>query len=430
MLSVFLKTALLNIWHGKTFSIITIVGLTLGIGVCILMMAYVNYEWNYDAFHQKKDRIYRVVTYVQTPSEDHYFGSAAALGPAISKAFPQVQLMTRITSDRMSVQRPGHELQQDNFLIADSTFFQVFTFPLVKGNPAEALVNPFSIVLSQKAALKYFGKEDPVGQALIFNKEFNLTVTGVMEDVPEQSHFAGDMVLSMSTLTKLMPDRDSTQWNSFGTSTYIVLDEHADAKQVSAQLPSFIYKYAGNVMKEAGVKFTLSLEPLTSIYLHSKYGSERSGNAMNVYVTLIAALLIMLMAVFNFINLATSMASKRAKEISIRKIAGSSRRTLVIHFLFESLMYCCFSFVLACGLVMLLIPFMNDIAGKTILTGIFEQKTIVLWAAAAALTAGIIAGIYPALVMSSFQPLAVLNNRWFGNRAALTGKRVLLFFNL
>jgi putative ABC transport system permease protein len=403
-------------------------GLALAMTACLLIYLYVSNEIRYDAFNEKSDRIYRVVTYVQDPSEEHFFGSPAAMGPAILHEFPQVQMMTRIMQQAMMVQKPAGEPTQEGMLIADSSFFSIFTLPILNGSASQALVEPFSVVLTQSASRKYFGNADPIGQTLIFDKQYNCKVTAVMKDFPPMSHFHSDIIVSMTTLSKMMPGRDSTEWNSFSGHTYLLLPDKSYAGQLQARLPAFIEKYAGLVMKEAKVKFTLTLEPLRDIYLHSKYGSQESGNATNVYIFSFAAILILLIACVNFINLSSAVATERAKETGIRKLLGSTRERLIAQFLTESIVYCLIAFIIACILASLLLPFFNEMSGKTIIHHIFEYPSNILLLLTVMLVIALISGFYPAWVLSSYKAMLVLKGRFSSSRKGVRIRQSLVVF--
>ncbi|HTE33760.1 MAG TPA: FtsX-like permease family protein, partial [Chryseolinea sp.] len=347
---------------------------------------------------------------------------------AIIREFPQVQAMTRTIGIGMPVQRPGEKPIQEGMIAADSTFFGIFTFPLIKGNPSQVLVEPYSLVLSEKASRRYFGKSDAVGETLILDKQYSCKVTGIMKDMPARSHFHSDIILSMTTLSKLMPGMDSTQWNNFGGHTFLLLPEGYSAGKLQSQLPAFIEKYAGLVLKEDKVKFTLSLEPLKYIYLHSKYGSDESGNATNVYIFSCSALLILLIACINFINLSTSISTERAKETGVRKLAGSSTRSLIGQFLIESVMYCLIAFIIALIISSSLLSLFNDLSGKIIAHSIFENPVTILIMLGIASLIGLLAGAYPAWVLSSYKPILVLKGKFATGRKGIRLRQALVVF--
>jgi putative ABC transport system permease protein len=427
MLKNYFKIAFRNLWRHKAFSLINIIGLAAGMSASLLIYFYVSLELSYDTYHTRADRIYRLVTHVRTPSEDHFFGAAPAMGPALRNDFPEVQKMARVQSIDLLVQKDDKTFQEDNILLADSSLFDIFSFPFLKGDPRTALVDPFSVVLSETAARKYFGKSDPMGQSLLLDEKFSLKVSGIMKDIPLNSHFRSDIIVSMTTLSqKLNPGMDTTAWNSFGGHTYLLFPEGANPQFLQAQLPAFIQKYAGKVMQKEHVFFTLSLEPLKSIYLHSKYGSAESGNIYNVYIFSIIAVFILVIACINFINLTTARSMERAKEVGIRKVIGSSRSQLVAQFLGESILLCLIAFLLSCLFFVLLLPVFNTVSGKIISPGVFQQPKDLLPLFLTALSVGLAAGLYPAIMLSGFRPALVLKGRFTSGRKGILLRQILV----
>lgn len=427
MLRNYFKIAFRNLRQHKVFSLINIFGLATGMSACLLIYLYVSFELSYDTYHTRANRIYRVVTHVRTPSEDHFFGAAAAVGPALRHDFPEVLQMARIQSIGLLVEKDANKFQEDNILIADSSLFSIFSFPFRKGDPKTALTDPFSVVLSETAARKYFGGADPMGQSLRLDQKFSLKVTGIIKDIPVNSNFRSDIIVSMTTLSqKLHPGMDSTVWNGFSGHTYVLLPENADPLHLQNQLPAFIQKYAGRVMQEAHVQFTLSLEPLKSIYLHSKYGSPESGNISNVYIFSFIAVFILLIACINFINLTTARSMERAKEVGIRKVIGSSKNQLVVQFLGESILLCLIAFLLACLFAVLLLPLFNSLSGKVISPGIFTHPYNLILLLEIALSIGLAAGLYPAFVLSNFRPATVLKGRFSSGRKGILLRQILV----
>ena len=247
MVKNYLKIAFRNLWRHKVFSFINITGLAVGMAACFLIFLYVSFEASYDSFYGKGHRIYRLVTDVKTPSETIHAGITSwAFAPNIKADFPEVESFVRINSTSVSVRKGEKKFQEDRVLWADSTFFKVFDFKLIKGDRRTALKEQFSVVLSKTAAKKYFGDADPLGQTLLLSGEdYTATVTGVMEDVPGNSHIQADMLVSMSTLTqKLNPGQDE-QWSNFGATTYLLLKPGVDAAALEKKFPSFLERRNG-----------------------------------------------------------------------------------------------------------------------------------------------------------------------------------------
>lgn len=427
MIKSYLKIALRNIRRHFVFSFINITGLAMGMSACFLIFLYVSFEFSYDTYHAHADRIYRVVTDVKTATELHSFGTAAPAGPAIRQEFPEVQSMVRTNFTHFLIKRGDVQFQEDNVLFADTSLFTVFSFPLVRGDASKALTAPFSVVLSETAVKKYFGDSDPMGQPLLLDDKFQAFVTGVMKDIPANSHFRTDIVVSLTSVSqKLFPGMDH-EWNSFGFNTYLLLAPGADPKRLEKQFPALMEKYAGQVMREANVHFTLSLEPLTRIYMYSKRFSAESGNAANVYVFSLVAVFILLIACFNFINLTTARSSDRAKEVGIRKVSGAGRREVAMQFLGESILISIAAFLLAMLLSLLFLPIFNQLSGKVIASSIFERPGYIGLLFLIACGVGLLAGIYPALVLSGFQVIAVLKGNYSsGNRGIVLRKTLVI----
>jgi putative ABC transport system permease protein len=414
MLKNYFKIAFRNLWRHRVFSFINIMGLTVGMTACLLIFLYVRFELSYDNFHPKADRIYRIVTDLKTPSETvHPDGPAWAVGPHLQFDLPEVEAFTRVNLDNNLLVRKGDiKFIENGAVWADSAFFTIFNFPLLKGDARTALTQPFSIVVSENAAKKYFGKQDPMGQTLLITGEGKpAIVTGVMKDMPENTLIKGDIVLSMSTITQHWAKGINDQWGNYGPYTYVLLKPGSNAQALQNKLPAFLDKWNGAEMRKMQMFPTLLLEPLKDVYLKSTRDSSK-GNMMNVYIFSIIALFILVIACINFINLTTARASERAKEVGIRKVAGAVRAQLASQFIGESVIICLIAFLLTLGLSSLLLSSFNQLAGKIISTGIFVNIGLLILLLGIALVIGLLAGIYPAFVLSSFKPIMVLKGRF------------------
>jgi len=416
----YFKTAFRNLWKHKVFSFINIMGLTVGMTACFLIFLYVRFELTYDAFNTKADRIYRVVTDIKTPSEVIRAGGPAwAVPPNIKDEFPEVEAFVRISNQGMLVRKGDIKFQEENAAFADSSFFQIFDIKLLQGDPKKVLNDQMSVVLSETAAKKYFGKSNPVGQTLLFtNDGIPATVKGVMKDMPENSQVRADILVSMSTLTiRFNPGLD-TQWGNYGSQAFILLKPGSNAKALEAKFPAFVKKRNGKEEQQSQMYATILLEPLRDVYLYSTRGG--SGNINNVYIFSIIAIFILLIACINFINLTTARSTERAKEVGIRKVAGAGKAQLIRQFISESVIICLIAFFLTLGLAALLLPLFNQLAAKQVSEGIFSNWKYVGMLSLAAVAIGLLAGSYPALVLSSFKPIVVLKGRF------ATGVRGLL----
>lgn len=410
----YLKIALRNLWKHKVFSFINIMGLTVGMSACFLIFLYVNFELSYDAFNTKSDRIYRLVTDIKTPSETINAGITSwAFGPSIKSDFPEVEAFTRVSGGSFLVRKGDIKFQEDKTVMADSTLFQVFDFKLIKGDPKTALKDQLSIVFTEKAAKKYFGDADPVGQTLLLSGEgLPAKVTGVMKDIPENSQIKGDMFVSMTTMTQRFNKGLDDQWGNFGATTYLLLTPGSTKAALESKFPAFLERRAGKTMKESQMYYKLFLEPLRDVYLKSTRDTAESGSMNNVYVFSVVAIFILLIACINFVNLTTARSVERAKEVGIRKVVGAPKMLVARQFISESILLCLIAFVFAVALSTALIPLFNNLSGKVISTGILDNLPFVAGMFVAAVLIGILAGIYPALVLSSFEPVVVLKGRF------------------
>jgi putative ABC transport system permease protein len=243
MLKNYLITTLQYLQKNKAISVINLIGLTMGLTVSFFALLYVDFELSYDSYHRNADRIYRLVTDVKSSTGIDYRGSAVPLAPAIQEAFPEVKASTRIVLDYLIIQKEGGTASEEKIAYADSSFFSVFTFPFVKGNPNKALNIPFTIVLSQSSAKKYFGEVDPIGNMLLINGKDRAYITGVMKDIPHNSHFRVDMLVSLSTLIDVWNPGIGTRWISARASSYLLLQENANVSSLQNQFPSFVEKH-------------------------------------------------------------------------------------------------------------------------------------------------------------------------------------------
>jgi len=414
MLKNYLKIALRNLWKHKVFSFINILGLTVGMSACFLIFLYVNFELSYDAFNTKADRIYRLVTDIKTPSETINTGVTSwAFAPSIKNDFPEVEAFTRVSGGSFLVRKGDIKFQEEKTVFADSSLFRVFDFKLIKGNPKTALKEQLSIVFTEKAAKKYFGDADPLGQTLLLSGEgLPATVTGVIKDIPENSQIKADMFVSMTTLTDRLNKGLNDQWGNFGASSYLLLAPQTSAKALEKKFPAFLQNRAGKMMKEMQMHYTLFLEPLRDVYLYSTRGGQETGSANNVYVFSAVAIFILLIACINFVNLTTARSVERAKEVGIRKVVGAPRMLLARQFISESILICLIAFIFSIALSAALIPLFNNLSGKVISTGILGNLPFLGGMFLASIMIGLVAGLYPALVLSSFEPVVVLKGRF------------------
>lgn len=308
------------------------------------------------------------------------------------------------------MQRGDSKLQESNALFAEPSLFKIFSFPVIKGDVDKAFSLPNTIILTEKAAKKYFGNENPIGQSLILDGKNPASVVAVVKDVPSNSHFKFDMLVSIATIAKQSKDR-LNQWGNFGNFTYILLPKGYDANKLQSRMKAFVNRHYTAADKKQGMDYSFFLEPLKDVYMVSKRGAPESGNLYNVRIFSIIAVFILLIACINFINLTTARATERAKEVGIRKVIGAMKQQLTIQFLSESVIICLISFLFSALFSFLLLSLFNQLAGKVISDSIFHNGYLFQLFLIACVI-GLCAGLYPALVLSNFKPVTILKGRF------------------
>ncbi len=396
-------------------------GLTIGLTSFLFISLYVIDELSYDKFHKNYENIYRIkiIGRMSGSALDQAI-TAAPMANAIMNDYPEVLVATRVRRlGAWLIRYEENRFNEDGVLFADSTFFRVFDFKLLKGDPRTALVRPKSIILTEEYARKYFGEKDPVGQRMSVEADTNLyTVTGVVQDVPDNSHMKFDILASLSSYPGMA---NSQQWISHNFYTYIVLNPGTDIGRLQEKFQEMVIKYVGPQLQEilgfsiddfrkAGNDFSYILEPLEDIHLKgaTQYPLEPNGSLTTVYIFAVIAFLILIIAIINYVNLATAKSASRAKEVGIRKVSGVSKSGLVAQFLGESLLIVTFAAILAVILVYALAPSFNQLIGKNVSVSLFDSYSGILSVVSLILIVGISAGFYPAFVLASFNPIEVL----------------------
>ncbi|GAA4332214.1 ABC transporter permease [Mucilaginibacter gynuensis] len=415
----YIKTAFRSLRKNKGFTFINIMGLTLGIASCLLIIFYVVDELSYDKYNTHADRIYRV-------NADIKFGGSASsnaitpppLSAALMSNFPEVEKAVRMYHDvGVRVKKSGESIQEDKVVYGDAGLFDVFTLPFVEGNPNTALAEPHTVVITEAMAKKYFNDTHVIGQTLTVNDTAVYKITGVMQDIPAQSHFNFDFFFSMAS----RPEYRSTDWFTYSCGTYILLKNGADAAKLQAKFPALIRKATENqsaemdmaAFEKMGNYFRLNLTPLTEIHLQSNrmYELGVNGNMQYIYIFSAIALFILLIACVNFMNLSTARSANRAREVGVRKVLGSPRKYLVAQFLSESLIVTLFATLIAILAAWILLPYFNDISGKTLSINARTLAWLIPSAFVGVLVIGVLAGAYPAFFLSGFQPINVLKGK-------------------
>jgi len=420
----YLKIAARNFLKYKAYSFINITGLAIGIACCILILLYVQEEISYDRFHQNAERIYRVI--VDESNEGkvrHLANTYAPMAPALQAAFTEITHVVRLFPNSVTVARSQEKrFQETRFFFADSTVFEVFSFPFLHGDSRTALMTPNSLVITAATAQKYFGAENPVGQILTVENQYDFKITGVLQEVSHNSHFDFDFLANINSLNTLMGTWLLQRgWYWPPLYTYILLPPNAPISLMESRLPEFVRK---NFPHDLAPLQALRLQPLTDIHLHSDLENEiaPTGNIAYVYTFSAIAAFILLIACINFMNLATARSASRAKEVGLRKVIGAQRSQLVKQFLGESLFYAALALLLAIALVEFFLPLFNELTGKQITSRYLNNWSVIFGLLTIAALVGILAGSYPAFFLARFRPVQALQRK---NIAGLGGRTPL-----
>ena len=439
MLSNFFKVALRNIIRQKSYVFINIAGLAIGIASSIIIILFVINELSYDRFNLKHKQIYRVYLDGKIgESEIKGAWTAAPTAKALANEIPEVIDAVRMDNwDEAIIKIQDRSYIETHFMLADSGFFNIFSIPLIQGDPETALAAPHTLVLTKSAAKKYFGDEDPIGKQLRINSDSTFfSVTGIMQDVPENAHFEFNLLGSFSTHHRA----NDEFWLSNSFSTYLLLREDASYQEVEEKIKPILEKNIGPQLQQAigvsleewesaGNRYGLFLQPLDDIHLNPEiqHDLKPSNDRKYVYIFSIVALLIILVAIINYMNLATARSIKRSKEVGLRKVTGSSKGQLIGLFLFESVILSFISLMLALLLVHLTLPLVNHITRLDLSFSLFSSWINLPAMIIITVMIGIIAGSYPSFVLSSFKPVAVLSGLHKGSRKSLLRSILVVF---
>ncbi|MBZ9731142.1 ABC transporter permease [Salegentibacter sp. JZCK2] len=439
MIKNYIKTAWRNLLKNKVYSILNILGLAISLACFILIALYVVDELSYDRFHEKAERIYRINSDITMGESQSLPFTSDMMGPTMKQDYPQVEEFVRIyTSNGSKLLRKGNEFIQENRVAhADSTIFEVFTLPLIAGDPDTALKDPRSVVISESAAQKYFSSVDVLGETLETIQGTEYKITGLMQDIPSNSHFRFDFLFSM--------DNDIYRFGnhiSHNFHTYLLLREGTTAQEIEAKFNDYMDRYVMPVAKQvlninsrkefedAGNKLEYSLFPITRIHLYSDRVMEirPGGDIQYVYIFSAVALFILLIACINFMNLSTARSAGRAREVGIRKVLGSARKQLIQQFLSEAMLMAALAMFLAVGITYLSLPAFNEIAAKTLSIQRIFQPDILVFLLVLPFLVGLLAGSYPALFLSGFKPVQVLKGNLNLGAKGGTFRNVLVVF--
>jgi len=423
----YIKTALRVIRRQKAFSLINISGLAIGLAVCMLIVLWVADEWSFDRFHANAGRIYRVYRDESAAQA----GSTSALTPppmaaALKADFPDIIRATRFGYWRKPLVSFGEKkFNEENYRHADPDFFAMFTFPLLKGNPETVFADPYSVVLTESTAAKYFGKEDPMGKTLTVNNTYDVVVTGIMEDIPSNSSIRFELLSPFALLLKEFIGEDNNDnWGFNSFASYVMLADGLSSHDLDRKLDGYLKKYQDEDTDE------LALQPFTDIHLFSNLGHDIRGRGDIKYVWIFSVLagFVLLIAAVNFMNLSTARSANRAKEVGLRKVVGAGRPQLIRQFFGESVLMAIFALIAALILLELLLPFFNSLSGKQLTSPWRSDPVLLLGFLGLALLTGLISGSYPALFLSSFQPIRILKGTMRSTAANPFFRKSLVIF--
>jgi putative ABC transport system permease protein len=434
MIKNYFKIALRNLIGQKFYSIINIMGLSIGITVCILITLYIRQDFSYDKYHRNADMIYRV-TYSHTRSNGETKSEAestALLGPALKEEYPGIKQFARIYFSRDNLVKAGNEKYfEDKVAFADSAFFDIFSYKILSGDKDNLLKKNNSMVLTESAAKKYFGKEDPLGREIELDNKYRFEITGVIEDVPVNSHFKFDFIASYSSLSRQDEAIYLNQWGAtFGSYTYILVDPGFNPVNFEKKTEDFFKRHTNFTF---GERWRVLVQPLLDIHLKSHRSDEIEENSSIARINIIGSIgiFILLLACINFINLSTARSSKRAREIGIRKIFGAYKIQLIKQFIGESVLLSIISLGISLVTVAELLPLFSRLTGMQIKFNFQNEIITLLIISGGVLLIGVLAGIYPAFVLSSYKPIKVLKSDKLynsGNRSAAFLRKGLVIF--
>ena len=401
----YLNVAFRSILRNKGFTFINVFGLAVGMACCIILFLYVQYESSFDKFHDKADQIYRIISQNEDDGGvDRFVMTPAPLAPALLQDFPEVQKAVRFSYGGLEVTHRGLRFYERTFF-ADSEVFDMFNFPLIKGDPQTALNDPYALLFSERMADKYFPGEEPVGKSLILDGNHTYNVVGVFKDIPPNSHLQFDLLGSFQHFHQ----RHQTSWGISNYLTYVLLSENTDVDAFQAKMLDFIDKYRGKEVRE---KYRLNylFQPLSKIHLYSHWRGElQPGTRVSsLYIFSAVGLFLLLLACFNYINMSLAKSTNRGIEVGIRKVIGANRGQLTIQFLTQSSLVTLLSLPLTILLIELILPLFNSLSGKHLAVNYGRNLSLLFFVTGIVFFTGLVSGLYPSLFLSSLQPIKIL----------------------
>jgi len=437
MLKNYIKIAFRNILHNKLYSLINILGLAIGITACLLIVLFINYEFSFEDVFSKTDRIYRVLTIDAAlgTNKQRVGITMPPLGKVLADKFPEIESATRITGSRRMLMQKESEtgIFAEQVRFAEANFLSIFDFKLLSGDPETALSEPYQIILGAQLANSLFGDEDPLGQVLTLSRNLEMTVTGVIADLPGNTHFSFDALVSLATAEITAKARQPEgsmepiwleEWQLIAIPTYMLTSPNADVTGLEDRITELTREYG------VDDNFTITLQALNDVHLLSTDvifdRIDNKGDIKNIYIFSIIAILILIIAAVNYMNLSTACSMQRAKEVGIRKVVGSLRGQLRMQFLGESLIITLLAIFISIPLLELSIPWLNNILGAGIIMGIEQIQILIFCLLAICLVIGILAGLYPAMVLSRYKPLSVLAGAFKSQNKGVILRRILV----
>jgi len=424
MIKNLLKSVTRHIRKHYGYSILNILGLTLGITSALFLIIYVSDEISYDRYHENSNRIYRVSSKI-TETDDQFTWNVAQIpfGPQVVQDYPEVQSFVRfINMPRALYKYEDKEFIEENFYFVDSTLFDIFSYKVLKGEVRSAIKDPDKIVLTETVASRYFGDDDPIGKTFTAGED-TYEVTGVIEDIPFNSHFRFDAVAARNNLPKQIGS-----WGNFGVFTYLLMPEGVDVDAFETKMQGMYDAHMKTIFEPLHITIEYIMEPITRIHLYSTNAGEPepTGSITYVYIFGIIALFLVLIAAMNYMNLATARSAGRAREVGMRKVVGSRRSTLIAQFLSESVVLTIISLILSIILLIILLPKFNMLAGKSFSLSILYSPVVVISFIGVIIVAGIIGGSYPAFFLSRFSPVTVLKGEITKGSAGSLFRKILV----
>lgn len=427
----YLIIALRNMRKNKGFSLINIAGLAIGLAVFALISLYIQFELSYDRFHKNIDRMYRVEQILDHGTyKEATVGCPTPLSKVLISDFPEIEEVTRMIIGGSGLFRTDQErtLRVEDVFFVDNSFFKIFSFSLLRGNQDKALTDPYSTVITEKLAQNLFGEEDPLGKTIQADWGFDLKVSGVVSEVPENSHFEFEMLVSAPTLAAVNGEATFTRWYDNWVPVYILLGPNESSEALNKKIQFMLKKYQGERSRNE-----LYMRPVSEIHLYSDVSMEigMNGNIKNVYIFSAVALFVLIIACINFMNLTTARSTDRAREVGLRKVTGAHKSSLIKQFIGESIVIALISMIISLVLLRIFLPEFNRIVNRDLEINLIGNWLFFVGLAAVTFLVGGLSGVYPSLVLSSFQPSRVLKGRIpSGARNSLLNKSlvVLQFF--